>query len=588
MVVKRDTEEIVKDGPTENWTRIPKYRRGRKGIPARFRVTVFGAPRDVEPSVREPQRASGSDSVPAVRPEVESATEAVENPGTAALEQAIPSSEPVSMETEMPTDVPKGLEVGFPPRAIPRHGPGYMSLNTEERRELVRLHNNLGHPEATLFMKFLAERKAEPKFVRAAGDYSCSACLESVPKPKSARPSAIHGDGDFGDVLGLDVAYWKSRQGQTYMFTHAICESTLFHMAVGTGRSPEEQFSALTDRWFSFAGVPQMIYVDPAGEYTSEFWKEQLQRENIKSRVSAAESHWQLGRVEAHGKIIKEILSRMDSEHEIADEQEFRLCLRQAVWAKNSLSRVKGYTPEQAVFGKMSRLPGSIVSDEDASAHSLASSESPEGVSFRRSLQRREQARVALVKADNDNSYRRDLLRRSRPPRQTFEAGDWILYWRAQKGGGSGGKGRWHGPGQVICSEGSKVVWISHCGQLIRASPEQVRSASMREWRTVVLQHGAAPDSSSSGPLRPQSGNMKCLYRILSGFGNRPHWNIPFTIYFVPTWQYQGPLRLDLHQTPTCWNTVLMLLETVVRMAHSLNMKFHRLLLGQVRSGQMQ
>ena len=232
-------------------------------------------------------------------------------------------------------------------------------------------------------------------------------------------------------------------------------------MAVGTGRSPEEQFSALTDRWFSFAGVPQMIYVDPAGEYTSEFWKEQLQRENIKSRVSAAESHWQLGRVEAHGKIIKEILSRMDSEHEVADEQEFRLRLRQAVWAKNSLSRVKGYTPEQAVFGKMSRLPGSIVSDEDASAHSLASSESPEGVSFRRSLQRREQARVAFGRADNENSDRRALLRRSRPPCQTFEAGDWILYWRVQKGGGSRGKGRWHGPGQVICSEGSKVVWVT-------------------------------------------------------------------------------------------------------------------------------
>ena len=66
----------------------------------------------------------------------------------------------------------------------------------------------------------------------------------------------------------------------------------------------------------------------PAGEYTSEYWRAQLQKENIKSKVSAAESHWQLGRVESHGKILKEILSRMDSEHEIGDEQEFRLCLR--------------------------------------------------------------------------------------------------------------------------------------------------------------------------------------------------------------------------------------------------------------------
>ena len=50
------------------------------------------------------------------------------------------------------------------------------------------------------------------------------------------RPSAIHGDGDFGDVLGVDVAYWKNGQGQTLLFTHVMCESTLFHMAVGAGR----------------------------------------------------------------------------------------------------------------------------------------------------------------------------------------------------------------------------------------------------------------------------------------------------------------------------------------------------------------
>ena len=199
-------------------------------------------------------------------------------------------------------------------------------------------------------------------------------------------------------------------------------------MAVRAGRSPEEQFAVLSDRWFSFAGVPQTIYVDPAGEYTSEFWRAQLQKENIKAKVSAAESHWQLGRDEAHGRIIKDMLTRMDSEQAIGDEQEFQLSLRQAIWAKNSLSRVKGYTWEQAVFGKMSKLSGSIASDEDAAAHSLAISECAEGIAFRRSLQTREQARCAFVKADNDNSYRLALLRRSRPICQGFEAGDWILY----------------------------------------------------------------------------------------------------------------------------------------------------------------
>ena len=40
--------------------------------------------------------------------------------------------------------------------------------------------------------------------------------------------------------------------------------------------------------------------------------------------------------------------------------------LESMLHVKNSLSRVKGLTPEQAVFGKMSGLPGSIAIDEEA------------------------------------------------------------------------------------------------------------------------------------------------------------------------------------------------------------------------------
>ena len=67
----------------------------------------------------------------------------------------------------------------------------------------------------------------------------------------------------------------------------------------------------------------------------------------------------------------------------------FRRALRAAVHAKNSLSRIKGFTPEQAVLGKMARLPGSLISDNMAASHALAESDLPEGVAFRRDLQRK-------------------------------------------------------------------------------------------------------------------------------------------------------------------------------------------------------
>ena len=221
-----------------------------------------------------------------------------------------------------------------------------------------------------------------------------------------------------------------------------------------------------------------------------------MQKAGVHTNVSAGAAHWQLGRTEAHGKILKGMLTRMDSSEPIVDDDDFTRALRAAVHAKNSLSRIKGFTPEQAVLGKMARLPGSLISDNMAASHALAESDLPEGVAFRRDLQRREQASIAFIQADNDNSYRRALLRRSRPQCTQFEKGDWVLYWRRQKAGSRGERGRWYSPGHVICGD-RRVVWVSHCGQLIRAAPEQLRSASLREWHAV--QGNLTDDSQGAG-----------------------------------------------------------------------------------------
>ena len=202
--------------------------------------------------------------------------------------------------------------------------------------------------------------------------------------------------------------------------------------------------------------------------------------------VAAGESHWQLGRAEAHGRVIKQMLTSMDVEEPICSPDDFRRSLRQAFSAKNSLSNVGGFTPEQAVMGKSRSLPGSLISDGGVGTHSLAESESPEGIDFRNSLRRREMARKAFLTADNHSSLRRALLRRTRKDPNWFEKGDWVLYWRQNKGHIKGERGRWHGPGQIIVVEKSKVVWISHGGYLIRASPQQLRPASMREHLTLT------------------------------------------------------------------------------------------------------
>ena len=490
VVVRRDNGQVELDGSVEEWTKVPRYKQCRKGVPARISATVFGA--SFRDPYAQPDRSRRAQDFANPHVQHDASHRAQDEEGM--LRRAHSETE----HRDERDEVSQRLMQGFPPKAIPKHGPGYLELSEQDRGTLGRLHNHLGHPSPEVFAKFLAERKAEPHMIRAARDYSCSVCQETTSLPKLSRPSAIHSDGDFGDVIGMDVAYWTNSAGKTFMFTHVLDEATLFEQAEATGRTQQEQFEVLADHWFQWAGPCKTLYVDPAGEYTGDHWRNRLQQEGIQAHVSAGEAHWQLGRVEAHGRILKSMLTRMDSQEPIASDAEFRRCIRQAVHAKNSLSRVKGFTPEQAVLGKMARLPASLVADEQASSHALAESNSPEGVAFRRDLLRREHARVAFMQADNDSSYRRALLRRSRPICQSFEAGDWVLYWRRSKNGSRGERGRWYGPSQVVCSE-PKVVWLSHCGRLVRAAPEQLRSASMREWQAVSLQQHRGEGQSALG-----------------------------------------------------------------------------------------
>eukprot|EP00435_Cladocopium_sp_Y103_P068204 s25_g31.t1 len=170
-----------------------------------------------------------------------------------------------------------------------------------------------------------------------------------------------------------------------------------------------------------------MLYLDPAGEYVNDKWHEFLQKENIRVSMTAGDSHWQLGRAEAHGRLIKRMLTSMDLEEPITCFDEFERCLRHAFAAKNSMGQVKGFSPEQAVLGKSTALPGSLVTDSEATAHSLLDSDSPEGAGFREDMRRCERVRRAFVTADNDNSIRRALLRRPRKEPQSFVKGDWNL-----------------------------------------------------------------------------------------------------------------------------------------------------------------
>ena len=61
----------------------------------------------------------------------------------------------------------------------------------------------------------------------------------------------------------------------------------------------------------------------------------------------------------------------------------------------------------------------------------------------------------------------------------------WVLYWVKKSSPNRLAAGRWHGPAKVICSEGKSVIWLAHGTNIIRAAPENLRPASLREWQNL-------------------------------------------------------------------------------------------------------
>ena len=184
-----------------------------------------------------------------------------------------------------------------------------------------------------------------------------------------------------------------------------------------------------------------------------------LQSRNIEPIICT--EAWQKGRVERHGAILKQMLSRYDQDSPMENTAEFDQVLLACCQAKDSLTRQQGYSPEQIVLGKSISLPASLSSDDSASAHSLAAGDDLESEAFRKQLEIRTKARKSFLLADNDNSIRRALLHRSCPSRGKFEVGQLVMYRRKRSRASRHESGRWHGPAKVVSQDSQSSVWIA-------------------------------------------------------------------------------------------------------------------------------
>ena len=466
------TTSQVHDLGVEDWHKSTRAQRIRKSIPSKLTVTMFGHLPNLE-QADVPARESIPADVPVPLSNVP--PESVEPPS--AVRATGNQNLPIAVQDRTSNVACEG----WAPPPVPLHGPKFRLLNDQEKQDLIKIHKNLGHPDPTVLAQHLKLTGASENIVEAAKEYICDACVESS-KFRHQRPAKLHDPREFNDMVGIDGFFWTGRGGFQVFIFHCIDEASLFHLGRRLdNRHLEHAIPAFSDMWFAWAGHPSGVYSDPAGEFRSSQWLDFLQSHNVEPRFST--EAWQKGRIDCHGQIIKNMLSRYDQEKVIENIQEFDSVLLSCFQAKNALTRSQGFSPEQIVLGKSTRLPASLTSDESAAAHSLADGSDLASERFRRSLEVRSRARKVFLLADNDSAIRRALLRKSQPHPGSYAIGQSVMYWRKRNTTGRRDVGRWHGPARVVCTEGTSTIWVAHGDRLLRCAPESVRSASLREWQ---------------------------------------------------------------------------------------------------------
>ena len=353
---------------------------------------------------------------------------------------------------------------------------------------LKKLHSNLGHPSSRELIRVLRHSGASQLAVERAGLLQCSVCANHQ-RPTAPLPANTDRAKEFNDRVGLDVKHvtgWTT--GHKQVCVNIVDYATSLQVMVPIGRRETSELlkSAFRDKWVSWAGPPKTLVLDPGRPNLGAIFTDFCEQQGIAVEQTAAESHWQLGKVERHGQWFARILDRVIDEIRPQDEEEHTNCIVQAQSAKNALLTEAGASPYQLVFGRNPRIPSDVMQEAPNPAVSDAT-EFDSVLQHANSV--RQSARKAVLECQDDRALRAALRARPRLLKP-FKSGDWVYYWRTQKyvGGVRVEGGRWYGAAMILGHVGKNLV-IAHRRSILRCAPEHLRHASPEEASVAEFPH---------------------------------------------------------------------------------------------------
>ena len=352
---------------------------------------------------------------------------------------------------------------------------GRLTIPAELRREVFRLHRNLGHPDLQTFLRALRHAQAKPEVVEwTKKEFRCPIC-EASRKPSIPRPGHLVRSLEFNQTVGTDVVYFEWK-GVTYPLMNNMCWGTGLQIMTRMEQvNAENTYQTFLANWVIPFGVPNILIMDQGREFFGEEFSQRIMEMGTMVHFTDTNSPWQNGRTEKAGGIFKEKLAMVLDETSAMTLEDLDICIKEVQIARNRYFSKSGFSPYQRAFGVNPRLPGSLMSDDFLNPELLQVSASAD---MRKSWAIREAAAIAWMKQQDIEAVRRSVKAKTRSSDlKELAVGEWVFIWRSIPGFTG-----WSGPGVLLAiSPSEKSMWVSLRGHLMKVSREHLRSATSEE-----------------------------------------------------------------------------------------------------------
>ena len=368
-------------------------------------------------------------------------------------------------------------------------------VTDSQRRMVLKVHVNTGHPPQEQFLRMMKAGGALPhvlKFIKE--EFKCDQCSIKN-RPDNRRRAHCPRSFAFNRVLSIDVLFVKFQQ-KSVPILNMVCTGSNYQVAQrlpipegSQGGTPtsENVWRHFLHTWVRFFGPPSMLTCDSGNEFKGRF-ERGCESLGILQHVILPECPWQNAKAERHGgwlkeKLDKEVNSGACTFTSLAELDDFLSFLTAT---KNRWFSRSGYTPAALVFGETPRIPGELLSDDfpglcgHQDAHSDPTGVDEAATEFRRRHEIRERARQAAMEQVSKEAISK-AVRSSTHQSRHWAAGQWVyVFRRGRPSQELHPRDRWVGPGVVVLSN-NRVVYVAMRTRLWRCAPEQLRAAMPSE-----------------------------------------------------------------------------------------------------------